>query len=370
MPNKYVINTDCTKRTITSKDYLDQHRTDEQDTSLSYLCPLISNLMHDLETESERSQRQLDEIGYIKEIKTRATNGPKLLIVCGSCRNAQRIHEIIIDMIEILHRNRCRDFVYNKRIGIKKLRVILLQGGNYEDMYDVPLMNGCDILISSTPFCLLRMLGLKKTNLERMKHMVLDEAYLLIEKFPTQMRVLMSCYSDVLNLCSDKTFSQFVVFSSLWSIKLKKFIEKFIHKPGVVLDNKLEASFYGQTQHILDECTSSTNKMKKIQNILTKCCADNKNTIIFTPNDQCTLDIKDDLVTKFGYANVNTIVEKLHESKIHEIEEKWATWDSADKNELINKRLNTNLILICSENSIKYVNISTAKSVVHYDFPS
>ena len=61
---------------------------------------------------------------------------------------------------------------------------------------------------------------------------------------------------------------------------------------------------------------------------------------------------------------------KFYETKIHEIEEKWATWNSAGKSELFDKRLNTNLILVCSENSIKYVDISTAKSFVHYYFSS
>ena len=58
---------------------------------------------------------------------------------------------------------------------------------------------------------------------------------------------------------------------------------------------------------------------------------------------------------------------KFYETKIHEIEEKLATWNSAGKSKLFDKRLNT---IVCSENSIKYVDISTAKSFVHYDFSS
>ena len=62
----------------------------------------------------------------------KATNGPLLVIVCGTCRNAQRIHELVNEMIDITHRARARDPGTDRRITLKKLKTILLQGGGYE----------------------------------------------------------------------------------------------------------------------------------------------------------------------------------------------------------------------------------------------
>ena len=96
---------------------------------MSYLVPLVSNLIVKLEIEKENDLKQLKEKGYIKASgKKRASNGPVLLIVCSSCRNAQRIHEIVNDMVDIAHRARCKDY----GTSMKKLKTILLQGGGFE----------------------------------------------------------------------------------------------------------------------------------------------------------------------------------------------------------------------------------------------
>lgn len=186
----------------------------------------------------------------------RSQNGPILLIICASCKNAQRIYEIINDIIGLSHKAR-------KLSSKKPLKALLLQGGGHEDQYDMPLINGCDILVCATPFCLLRMIGYNYTNLERLQYMVIDEAHLVLEKFPKQMRVLMSRYYDLLCVNESQSIAQFVLFSSLWSTKLKRFIDAYLLDKAVIISNKLEASHYGQTEHMVMECSSNDKKLQK-----------------------------------------------------------------------------------------------------------
>ena len=159
----------------------------EKDSFLAYLCPLVSLIIE--KANLDQRDKVIRESGFIKRSVSRTQNGPLLLIVCPSCKNAQRIYEVVNEMLE-MNNNRQRHSIGPK----KKVRAILLQGGGNEDQYDVPLINGCDILIAATPFCLLRMIGRNRTNLERLQYLVFDEAYLLLEKFSYQIKVLMSRY--------------------------------------------------------------------------------------------------------------------------------------------------------------------------------
>ena len=78
--------------------------------------------------------------------------------------------------------------------------------------------------------------------------MVIDEAHLVLEKFPQQMRVLMSRYHDLLMVNEKQSIAQFILFSSLWSTKLKTFIDAYLLDRVIITTNKLEASHFGQTQ--------------------------------------------------------------------------------------------------------------------------
>ena len=132
MPKRYTVNSDTDLKSIKSKEYLNQNKTESIDTSLSYLVPLISKLTDQIESEEKKDLISLEKSGYIKQFKRRATNGPLLLIVCGTCRSAQRIHELVVEMIDITHRARARDPTTDKRITLRKLKTLLLQGGGYE----------------------------------------------------------------------------------------------------------------------------------------------------------------------------------------------------------------------------------------------
>jgi superfamily II DNA/RNA helicase len=374
IPNTYVVNSDWSKRNFISKEYLDTNASLDKDTCLSYLCPLISKLMEQLESVQMKKLKKLEKYGFIDETVSRATNGPILIIVCGSCRNAQRIYELVDDIIDKAHRAQVKDPKTNLKY-LKKLRSILVQGGGYEDDYDIPLVNGCDILIAATPFVLLRLLGLKKTNLERVEHFVFDEANHLIERFYKQMSVLMKCYRDVLNLYSEKMIAQFIVFASTWSNQLKRFLEKYLPKSPMcfISDNKLESAYYGQCRHVVQELNENDEKLKltTCTKALHKCSKLNKNTIIFAASDECVNKIKDLLVKELSYRPefVNVITDQTSQLKINEIEKKWDTHHLSDLSLFAQKGYMTNLVLICTDNSARFMHINNAQSIIHYDFP-
>ena len=92
--------------------------------------------------------------------------------------------------------------------------------------------------------------------------------------------------TKVLQFCFKKTFSQirptpaqFLVFSSLGSSKLKRFIDENLPFLSTITKNKLEASNHGQTNYVVDECGCERfDKMNKILKQLKVCVDEDKNT--------------------------------------------------------------------------------------------
>ena len=141
-----------------------------KDTSLSYLSPLISFILkqndHMINERKEALKTNANN-GYIKQSTGSVNNGPYLLIICSACKNAQRIYELVSGLLDQYTRQiQPRRFKYGSST-FSNPKAILLQGGDGQDyLYNIPLSNGCDILISSTPYCILRMIATNKTNLE------------------------------------------------------------------------------------------------------------------------------------------------------------------------------------------------------------
>ncbi len=104
-------------------------------------------------------------------------NGPILLIVCSSCKQAQLILDYLMQILDIVSCLASRDALRRRS---SELKCLMIQGGGMDVQYDVPLSNGCDILIAATPYAILRKLGDTKTNLERLKYLVFEETHILV----------------------------------------------------------------------------------------------------------------------------------------------------------------------------------------------
>ena len=310
---------------------------------ITFLAPLMSLL---LEKSTQQIKKKF-ESGFVKKsiAQSQCENGPILLIVCASSENAQKIYEIIDQVIQMDSRLNGRD----------KIRALMIQGGGHENQYDVPLANGIDILIASTPFCLLKAIGEAKTNLERIRYLVFDQAYLLLEKFPLQIKTLMEVYTNLIEISDSPYRAQFILISHFWSTKLKKFIEKFLIKPAFIIGNKLEASFYGQTHHVLKDIESEgKNKGIYIKELIES--NKNKNVLICANTFERTMKLYDYLFKKCNF-QVDCVTHESRSPKIRLLEEKW------------NKRQNQGLLMVIQQQMLEQINLDKVKCVINYDFP-
>jgi hypothetical protein len=105
-------------------------------------------MLDQLEIDRENEIKMNRESGYVKQSLLRSQNGPILLIVCASCKNAQRIYEVISEIIDLSVRQHYKEINNDNNNNnesfrpYKKLKALLLQGGGHESLYDVPLING------------------------------------------------------------------------------------------------------------------------------------------------------------------------------------------------------------------------------------
>jgi superfamily II DNA/RNA helicase len=355
-------------------------------TPRTYIYPLISMMLKEKERLENLSVKV--ETGFIKNSISRAQNGPVLLIICSSCKDAQRIFEIITDLLELIARY--KQILAKSRQKYTNvndnLRALLIDGGGHDHKYDVPLANGCDILISSTPFSILRVIGNYKTNLERLKYIVFDEAHILVEKFPRQIKTLIAHYSNLLNVNDNQAIAQLIAFTSQWSPKLRKLVDDYFYDPVILADNRLESSYFGQTHHVLKECTSLKDKISHLisfiqdiniyrnnfeedEDILKKI----KNTVIFVNDRETGFNLYAQL-NKANIFNVNLIHEYTQHKDIEKVEKLWNQYNlNFIKKLTINrnsKKININLILIIQDSMLKYINIDCAKLVINFDLPS
>jgi superfamily II DNA/RNA helicase len=230
----------------------------------------------------------------------------------------------------------------------------MIQGGGNEHEYEVPLINGVDVLICATPLILLRMLGTSKTNLERMQYMVLDEAHLLLEKYSKQILTLMDCYHSLLSINDEIPLAQFILSSANWSHKLRSFMDRFILEPMIITTSKLEASFMGECMHILRDATSITstsasnkvstkrshaNKLTMLARIVhEQLCHQNNSMVVFLNTVQKISEIVDFLRrhvflklndSQYYDMSIDVVTPLTYYYEVAQIEKKWKESDDS-----------------------------------------
>lgn len=84
---------------------------------------------------------------------------------------------------------------------MRDIRVQVAYGAGAEDESIPGLINGCDLLIATLP-CLLRLLKRKSTKLDRLCHIVFDDADVLVQEQTESVKEFMRQYiGKLLNLC-------------------------------------------------------------------------------------------------------------------------------------------------------------------------
>lgn len=307
---------------------------------ITFFSPVLTLMLQIVERENELTKEKLPAQSEIrKNYEFKRKNGPRLLIVCSSCKNAQRIYEFISSVI-----------INDKNL----LKVILLQGGANDKTYDVKLSNGCDVLICATPYCLLRMLGNGNTNLERLEFFTIDEANIVLEKYPKQMKTLMDIYANLLKIEVRQKIAQFILFSSTWSDKLKEFVSLYFMDETILFESKLEASYFGNVNHIVHEVKSISSKVEKLIELIEM---NKKYSILIFINENVSAQKLFSYLRKKGYYT-QLIDDQTNENDASLISNEWSESSSSKQ-----------LILICSQSTLTFLNIRNASCVIHFDFP-
>ena len=96
------------------------------------------------------------------------------MILCQGWRKATTVYE------------QCRKLTKN----VRSVRVQIVYGAGAEDECIPSLINGCEVLIATLP-CLLRMLKRKCTRLDRLCHIVFDDADILVEEHTESVKEFM-----------------------------------------------------------------------------------------------------------------------------------------------------------------------------------
>jgi superfamily II DNA/RNA helicase len=96
--------------------------------------------------------------------------------------------------------------------NVRSIRVQIVYGGGAEDECIPGLINGCEVLIATLP-CLLRMLRKKCTRLNRLCHLVFDDADILAEEQTESVKELMREYYG--RVSSTKPYFYWIVLSVL-----------------------------------------------------------------------------------------------------------------------------------------------------------
>ncbi|KAG8224956.1 hypothetical protein J437_LFUL005664 [Ladona fulva] len=312
-----------------------------------------------------------------------AGNGPLVLIVCPSWKVVSQVNEFCETLLSSI-----KDCV----------KVIPTYGGIeaeqtkaefYIYVYDVSLINGCHVLIS-TPRCFLRLLKQDRitTSLERLCHLVFDEADMLMKLFfPEVKEILRECRlllqrrariaaeSNPSGGAASYAMVKLVAASKSWCPQMESFVTNIIDKPVIFIGSYLEAAVYAQLKpklHLVgfgvNKERSEPEKIHSSQNINVEVNDIVLHIIkrrvglykIVVACESKTEALK--LAPKINALGAQVLV--IHENVLHvDIAEAINTWT-------FSKQPGAYPVLIVTDGALPEVNIGDAEHLIHVGIPS
>ncbi|XP_076111418.1 uncharacterized protein LOC143079744 isoform X2 [Mytilus galloprovincialis] len=238
--------------------------------------------------------------------------------------------------------------------GEKKIRIIELYGSG-EDLKMCPLINGCEILLC-TPPSLKRVLELNYVHLNRLCHLVVDDAEVTLNNFTEEVRFIVKTYSDELRKQDDRTApQQLLLFGTQWESKVQSFISSYMCEPKIAITSRYEASLYGKVRQIPVVCRHM-QKPNKFLDIMDDILKENCKLIIFASKVNLACNVYKLLQSRSLCAML------AHDSMDKfDIEEKSSSWYCYEEEEPI--------ILVATDGSIPHLYINNATTIIHYDLP-
>lgn len=297
----------------------------------SYLLPLITLL------NFKASYQSLPKFSI----------SPFALVLCPSWESVLRTYDLCK---AILNQQR---YLRNQQV---ELRVHLLYGGGGDENQEINMINGCEILIS-TPLSLLRMMDKQVTNLQRLSHLVLEDADILLQQFKQEVDQIVGQFKleikDREGL-SIRPPQQVLVFSEKWTSALKEFSFENQVSPIVVIVSKMESAHYGRVKEKPIVC----RKRKRYGRILELLASKRKKVAIFTSNCQAAKEIYDVVRTSSIY--VLLAHDEMDSSELNKVTQ---DWNSLHQD-------NSQPVLVVTDGVLSVLNLSDVCWTIHYDIPT
>ncbi|XP_061163126.1 putative ATP-dependent RNA helicase TDRD12 isoform X2 [Saccostrea echinata] len=292
--------------------------------TFTYLCPLLSELLHPL------SYKEL-AIG----------NGPLALVLVSSWKKAQSVYDVTTGLLRDHHRP----------------RPLVIYGGGCEHNQYVPLMNGCEILIA-TPPCLVRMINRRYTDLQRLCHLVVDDADLLLKEYSEEVQEIMDLFAEARKENIHKAVPyQIITMGTQWTPAVHSFTQAYMPDPTIIITSRFEAAIYGKVIQHVEMCQSSQRSTRLLE-VLDSVLSNGVKVIIFTTtvNDVCFL-------IKLLKSHSLCCLKIHHQMESYEIEMAVHDWKSGSEKD-------GPKLLVCTDECISDIKIDDANAVIHYDIPA
>lgn len=269
------------------------------------------------------------------------SNGPFALILVPSWRKAISVYE------------QCKCISESNR----EIIVELVYGGGEENKKTVTLLNGCHILVATLP-CFLRMWESKFTNLDRLCHLIIDDADILLQDFYKEIVDLMCKYKSLVE-SRDKNYQrhQVMAYSSKWTSYIKGFVKNAVHDPAIVITDMMEAAVYGCVKQIPIMCEESSRKDQLVK-LVPQIIKQGEKVIIFTPDNEC-YELQN-LLNELLQNPVAVACDTMYKFEREIISTDW-------KLPLSEKE--SYRILVCSDMALSDLSINDATCVVNYQMP-
>lgn len=109
------------------------------------------------------------------------------------------------------------------------------------------------------------MLTRSYTTLDRLCHIVFDNADFLVEDFTTELKEIMRVYGRLLVSQPGRVAPrQAVIMTSSWTLGVASLVRAYLGNPLIIMNDKVEAAIYSGVKQAVELCSAS----KRLSNLL------------------------------------------------------------------------------------------------------
>ncbi len=231
--------------------------------SLGYILPLINSL------------------ATFDNYPSEPADAPLILVLTLSWKKAESIKYKIMDAVRnggLRMSGQTKDLDDRERIRC------LAVHKDVEREIVVDLANGCQVLVATVP-CLLRIIEKGSISLGRCKHVVIEEADEVFERFTEGVRDVMR-FVDLKPKDETDWPTQVILNSQRWTAGIQQFVQVYLSQKSsdeaaqaqarsiagpVVIASGLEMAVYGQVRSKSDLFHHTTDKITALKRIIKKC---------------------------------------------------------------------------------------------------